>query len=150
LIDNGNFLGEAERMIERHDVAHRPDAQALGARAGADRIKARRRHPALVGPEMMLDAERLVEAEFVAQCELAPKLLIARVRRHPGLGPDVGEVGEFHGSKRALGRCCLVEASYKAGPMPTVKIANLLPRLFRRLALHHWHVMTGTFWQKLF
>jgi len=45
----------------------------------------------------MLDAERMIEAERVAQRELAPELLIARVRRHAGLGPDVGEMGEFHG-----------------------------------------------------
>src|ERR1700689_4245592 len=83
LIDDGDLLGKAERMIERHDIAHRPDAQPFGARAGADRVKARRRHPALVGAEMMLDAERMVEAERIAQSKLAPELLIARVRRHP-------------------------------------------------------------------
>ena len=66
LIDDGDLLGEAERMIERHDVAHRPDAQSFGARAGADRIKARRGHPALVGPEMMLDAKCIVEPDFIA------------------------------------------------------------------------------------
>jgi hypothetical protein len=85
-------------MIERHDVAHRPDAQPLGARAGADRVKARRRHPALVGAEVVLDAERMVEAERVAQSELAPELLVAFVRRHAGLGPDMGEMGKFHGT----------------------------------------------------
>ena len=42
LIDDRDFLGEPQRMIERHNVAHRPDPQALGARAGADRVKARR------------------------------------------------------------------------------------------------------------
>ena len=96
LIDDGDFLGEPQRMIERHDVAHRPDAQPLGARAGADRVERRRRHPAFVGPEMMLDAERVVEAELVAQLQFAPQLLVALVRRHSGLGPDVGEMRELH------------------------------------------------------
>jgi hypothetical protein len=29
--------------------------------------------------------------------QLAPQHFVALVRRHAGLGPDVGEVGEFHG-----------------------------------------------------
>ena len=97
LIDDGDFFGQPQRMIERHDVAHRTDAQPLGARPGTDRIKRRRRHPALVGPEMMLDAERIIETKFVAGLKLAPQLLVALMRRHSGLGPDVGEVGKFHG-----------------------------------------------------
>ena len=44
----------------------------------------------------MLDAERMVEAKFVAERKLAPQLLVTLVRRHAGLGPDMGEVGEFH------------------------------------------------------
>ena len=83
-------------MIERHDIAHRPDAQPLGARAGADRIETWRRHPALVGPEMMLDAEGVIETDIVAQSELAPELLVALMRRHAGLGPDMGKMREFH------------------------------------------------------
>src|SRR6202030_3032407 len=71
---------------------------------GADRIKARRRHPALVRAEMMLDAERMVEAELIAQSKLAPELLVARVRRHAGFCPDVGEMGKFHGT--TLRRAC--------------------------------------------
>ena len=69
LVDDGDLLGQPQRMIERHDIAHRADAQALGPRAGADRVQARRRHPALVGTEMMLDAERMIEAELVAQLQ---------------------------------------------------------------------------------
>src|SRR5580692_8649581 len=98
LIDDGDLLGEPQRMIERHDIAHRPDAQPPGTRAGADRVKARRRHPALVRAEMMLDAERMVEAEVVAQSELAPELFVALMRRHAGLGPDVGEMRKLHGA----------------------------------------------------
>ena len=41
LIDDRDLFGEAERMVERHDIAHRPDAEPLGPRAGADRVKAR-------------------------------------------------------------------------------------------------------------
>ena len=68
LIDNRDLLGEPQRMIERHDIAHRPDAQPPGARAGADRVQARRRHPAFVGTEMMLDAEGVIEPDLVAHC----------------------------------------------------------------------------------
>src|ERR1700685_3810971 len=95
-------------MIERHDMAHRPDAKPLGAGAGADRIKARRRHPAFVGPEMMLDAERIIEAEFVASLQFAPQLFVTPMRRHSGLGPDMGEMREFHGityPDKRRGRC---------------------------------------------
>ena len=45
---------------------------------------------------MMLDAEAVIEAELVAQRKLAPQLLVALVRRHAGLGPDVRKVREFH------------------------------------------------------
>ena len=71
LIDDGDLFGQPQRMIERHDIAHRPDAQPLGSRPGADRVKRRRRHPALVWPEMMLDAERIIEAERIAGFEPA-------------------------------------------------------------------------------
>ena len=30
LVDDGDFLGQPQRMIERHDIAHRPDAQPFG------------------------------------------------------------------------------------------------------------------------
>jgi hypothetical protein len=52
---------------------------------------------------MMLDTKRVVEAEFVAQLQLAPQLLVTLLRRHSGLGPDVGEMGEFHGIERLTG-----------------------------------------------
>ena len=96
LIDDGDLLGEAERMVQRHDEAHGADAQALGSRAAGDGVERRRRHPAFVGAEMMLDAEAVVEAEVVAERKLAPELLVALMRGHVGLAPDMGEVGEFH------------------------------------------------------
>ena len=67
-------------MMQRHDEAHRADAQPLGPRIAGDRVQRGRRHPAFVGAEMVLDAERVVEAELVAELELAPELLVALMR----------------------------------------------------------------------
>ena len=50
----------------------------------------------------MLDAEGVIEPHLVAQSELAPQLLVACMRRHAGLGPDMGEVGEFHACRSFL------------------------------------------------
>ena len=44
----------------------------------------------------MLDAEAVIEAELVAQHELAPQLLVALRRRHAGLAPNMGEMGKLH------------------------------------------------------
>src|SRR5262249_7944827 len=96
LVDDGDLLDQPQRMVERYDVAHRADAHALGARAGANRIETRRGDPAFVRPEVMLDAEREVVAELVAQLQCAPQFLVALVRGHAGLGPDVREVRELH------------------------------------------------------
>ena len=103
LIDDGDLLGEPQRMMQRHDEAHGADAQPLGPRAAGDGVERGRRHPAFVGPEMMLDAEAVVEAEVVAERKLAPELLVALVRGHVGLAPDMGEVGEFH--RGVIPRC---------------------------------------------
>src|SRR5262245_11875357 len=88
LVDDGDLLGQAKRMIERDDVAHRSDADAPRTRARAHGIETGRGHPALVGAKMMLDAEGMVEAEFVAQFKLIPELFVALMRRHSGLAPD--------------------------------------------------------------
>ena len=48
LIDDGDFLGEPQRMVQRHDESHGADAQPLGARAAADGVERGRRHPAFV------------------------------------------------------------------------------------------------------
>jgi hypothetical protein len=45
---------------------------------------------------MMLDAETVVEAEFIAELELAPQFLVAPSRCHSRLGPDVGKMSELH------------------------------------------------------
>ena len=96
LVDDGDLLGEPERMMQRHDEAHGADAQPLGARAAGDGIERGRGHPAFVGAEVVLDAEAVVEAEIVAELKFAPELLVALMRGHAGLAPDMGEVGEFH------------------------------------------------------
>src|SRR5437016_383055 len=65
LVDDGDLFGEAERIVQRHDEAHGADAKPFGSRAAGDGVERGRRHPAFVGAEMMLDAEAVVEAEFV-------------------------------------------------------------------------------------
>ena len=72
LVNECDFLRQAQRVIQRHHVAHRADAHAACARRRADNIEARRRDPAFVGAEMMLDTEAVVETEFVTQLKLAP------------------------------------------------------------------------------
>ena len=47
-------------------------SETITAHAAGDGVERRRRHPALVGPEMMLDAEAIVEAQVVAELQLAP------------------------------------------------------------------------------
>src|SRR4029077_11037895 len=57
-------------MVERDNVTHRANAQTTRTCARADRIQTRRRHPALVRTEVMLDtktrnrsrAHRIIEA----------------------------------------------------------------------------------------
>ena len=98
LVGDRDLLDQADRVVQRHDMAHAAEADALGARAAADGVEAGRRHPALVGAEMMLDAEAVIESKFVAQLELAPELLIALGRRHACLAPDMGEMRELHGT----------------------------------------------------
>src|SRR5262245_57352610 len=96
LIDEGDFLCQSQRMIERHDVAHRPDTDLAGARGGADDVDAGGGNPALVRAEMVLDAERVVVTKFVAQLKFAPQLLIALVRCHAWLAPDMRKMGKLH------------------------------------------------------
>src|SRR6516162_8259300 len=83
-------------MVQRDDVSHRTHAQPPGAQACADRIQARRGHPAFVGTEMVLDTKSIIEAELVTQLKLPPQLFIALMRRHSGLCPDVGKMGKLH------------------------------------------------------
>jgi hypothetical protein len=83
-------------MVQRHDVPHGAEPDAPRPCAGRDGIEAGRGHPALVGPEMMLDAEPIVEAELVGELQLTPQLVVALSRRHPSLVPDMREMSEFH------------------------------------------------------
>src|SRR5215469_6477237 len=102
LIDDRDLLGQAQGMIERHNVAHRTDAHAARVHRGADGIEARGRHPALVRPEMVFDAEAVVEANVVAHLKFAPQLLIALMRGHPRLTPDMRKMREFHCANPAV------------------------------------------------
>src|SRR6185312_8450021 len=67
LVDECDLLSQPQRVVERHDVAHRADADPAGARGRADDVDAGRGNPALVGTEMMLDAEGIVVTKPVAQ-----------------------------------------------------------------------------------
>src|SRR5579862_7191109 len=49
---------------------------------------------------MMLDAKPIVEAELVAELQLAPELLEALGRRHSGFAPHMSEMREFHDAPR--------------------------------------------------
>lgn len=104
LIGDGDLFGEAQRMMQRHDVAHAAEADFFGAGGGADGVEAGRRHPAFIGPEMMFDAKAVIETGFVGDFQFAPKLLETFGRCHAGLAPDMGEMGKFHGGNFL--RCC--------------------------------------------
>ncbi len=58
--------------MERYDVPHRTQPDLAGAGGGGDSIQVGRRHPALIGSEMMLDAKAVIKAEFVSHLQLAP------------------------------------------------------------------------------
>jgi hypothetical protein len=75
-----------------------PDPHAAGARAGADRVQAGRRHPAFVGAAVVFDAKAVIEAERVARLQLTPQLLVALVRGHPRFAPNMRKMGELHGA----------------------------------------------------
>src|ERR1700680_5146025 len=66
LINNRDLLGQTQGMVERDNVTHRANAQTTRACARADRIQTRRRHPALVRTEVMLDTKPVIEAELIA------------------------------------------------------------------------------------
>ena len=94
-------VGVHERRVVDAAFPHR---EPLGSCAASDHVERGRRHPAFVGAEMMLDAEAVVEAELVAELKLAPELLVALMRGHVGLAPDMGEVSEFHERSFHCGR----------------------------------------------
>jgi hypothetical protein len=51
---------------------------------------------------MMFDAKCAIEPDFIAQRELAPKLLVALMRRHAGLGPDMRKMRELHAADPSI------------------------------------------------
>src|SRR5262245_701267 len=81
-------------MIKRNNIAHGANANTMRTRSGADCIQTWRRHPALVGAEVMLDAEREVEAELIAQFK--PEFFIAQVGCHSRLTPNVRKMRKLH------------------------------------------------------
>src|SRR5262245_33782285 len=64
--------------------------------SGAGAIDRRRRHPAFVGIEVMLNGETKVETEPVAGFELAPQLFVSLGGSQARLVPHMREVREFH------------------------------------------------------
>src|SRR5476649_1573817 len=102
-------------MMQRHDMTHRADADALRARGRRDGVQVRRGHPALVGREVMLDRKSVVETDLIRKHELAPQLLVALVRRHTLLAPNVRKMRELHerrssalqGNARRLAKKCI-------------------------------------------
>jgi hypothetical protein len=46
---------------------------------------------------MMFDTKPVIEAELIAERELAPKLAITLGRRHARFAPNMREMSEFHG-----------------------------------------------------
>src|SRR5215510_6377555 len=138
LVDDGDFLCQPQRMIKRHDVAHRPDTDPAGAGGGADDVDAGGGNPALVGSEMVLDAESVVVAKFVAQLKFAPQLLIALVRGHAWLAPDMRKMGKLHAAVSSrewrppassnAGGPCLSFLQWRRPPWTTRPALNLKPR----------------------
>src|SRR5690242_19853359 len=92
LVDQRDLLGETQGMIERHVLAARSDAHPVRARRSVHDIDTWRGNPAFVRTEMVLDAEPVLKIEFVAELKLAPQLLVALVRAHIRLGPDMGKM----------------------------------------------------------
>src|ERR1700726_98415 len=66
LIDNRDFFGQAQGMVQRDNVTHRAKAQTTRACARSDCVQTRRGHPALIATEVMLDAKPVIEAELIA------------------------------------------------------------------------------------
>ena len=96
LIDYSDFFNQARRMMQRHQKPHGAEAHIFGARAGAHRIEGRRRHPAFIGAEMVLDAKAVIETQLVGQYNFPPELVVALAGGHAGLAPDMGKMREFH------------------------------------------------------
>ena len=92
----GKLMRLGQRIYEvpiSYAARSREEGKKLTA---TDGVKRGRRHPAFMGLEMVLDTEAEVEAEVVAKRKLTPELLVALMRRHAELAPDMGEVSEFH------------------------------------------------------
>src|ERR1700738_5479438 len=54
LIDNRDFFGQAQGMVQRDNVTHRAETQTTRACACSDRVQTRRRNPALIRAAVLL------------------------------------------------------------------------------------------------
>src|SRR5215475_3727134 len=72
LISQSDFLRQTQRVVQRHDIAHRANAHSACPGGGTDDVEAGRRDPAFVGAKMMFDAKAVIEPELVTQLKLAP------------------------------------------------------------------------------
>ena len=97
LVQDSRFFGDAQRVVQRHDPAHGADLHAFGVHRGAGAENGRGRHQAFIGPEVVFHRESVVESKVVGEREFAPEKLVALAGCQRRLGPDVGEVTEFHG-----------------------------------------------------
>ena len=50
---------------------------------------------------MMLNAETIIEIQFVTKDQLAPQLLVTLMRRHVGLCPDMAEMRKLHSNPQS-------------------------------------------------
>src|SRR5688572_17747429 len=91
-----DIFRNAERIVERHHISHRADAHAFGPRGRRCAVDRRRRHPAFVGIEVMLDAKSEIKPGFIRERQLAPQLFIARGWSHAWLVPDMRKMRELH------------------------------------------------------
>jgi len=96
LVGEGNFFSQPQRMMQRHDVPHRAQPDLAGAGSSSDRVQIGRRHPALIGSEMMLDTKAIIKAALVSHFQLAPQLLVALCRCQASFIPHMSEMCKFH------------------------------------------------------
>src|SRR5262245_41442868 len=113
VIQHGRILDNSQRVVERRDIAHGADTQLPCARRSRRTVDRRRRHPAFVGVEVVLDAKPKVEAALIGKSDLAPELVVALGGVHARLIPNMREVSEFH---RNISRKDAKSQSYKRRP----------------------------------
>src|SRR2546427_12175321 len=114
-------------MMERHDVPHRAQPDLVSAGGSCDRVEVGRRHPALIGAEMMLDAKAVIKAELVSHLKLAPQLLVALRRGHTSFIPHMGEMRKFHNGIASFPETPTLEVAKPNGRGEPLPIARAKP-----------------------